>query len=301
LPLDDVHALVDPAKGLLSDPMQGIAVRQAAVGFLANASTTEAAPAFLKLLDPREPAELQQTAIRLLASVSDTRAIENLLTPDRWQALGPSTRSVVITTLLGQPRHALTLLNAVESGQIPASVFTSRQRDQLRQHSDSVVRERAQKLLAASAGDRMKAYEASKAALEFKGDPTNGRKIFGNLCASCHRLDQQGVIVGPELVAMRRQTKEVILLHVVHPNYEVTPSFAAYEAETNDGRTLTGLLASETPTSITLRQAQGLEETIPRVDMKKLTASALSLMPDELEKNLTMQELADLLAHLRGE
>jgi putative heme-binding domain-containing protein len=114
-------------------------------------------------------------------------------------------------------------------------------------------------------------------------------------------LEREGVVVGPELVAMRHQPKDVILLHVVHPNYEVAPAFTAYELQTKDGRSLTGLVASETATSITLRQAQGNEETIPRSDIEKLTASALSLMPEELEKNMSLQDLADLLAYLKGE
>ena len=65
-----------------------------------------------------------------------------------------------------------------------------------------------------------------------------------------------------------------------------------------DGRTLSGLLPSE---NITLRMGQGVEENIPRGQIARLTASRLSLMPQELEKIMTAQELADLLAYLKGE
>src|SRR5207237_4636768 len=95
-----------------------------------------------------------------------------------------------------------------------------------------------------------------KGVLSMKADSKNGKQVFVSRCATCHRLERQGVVVGPELVAMRTQPKEVILLHVIVPNYEVAPAFTAYELETRDGRTLSGLIASETPTSITLRQAQ---------------------------------------------
>ena len=106
---------------------------------------------------------------------------------------------------------------------------------------------------------------------------------------------------GPDLFGIRNQPKEAILLHILIPEYEITQGFAAYVVETKDGRTLTGLIASETPTSVTLRQALGKEETVLRSDIEQLVSSKLSLMPQELEKAMTRQELADLISYLKGE
>jgi len=50
-----------------------------------------------------------------------------------------------------------------------------------------------------------------------------------------------------------------------------------------------------------LRQAQGLEETLPRINIRSLTASQLSLMPEGIEQSMTRQDLADLIAYLKGE
>ncbi|HND52035.1 MAG TPA: hypothetical protein PLV92_06555, partial [Pirellulaceae bacterium] len=82
---------------------------------------------------------------------------------------------------------------------------------------------------------------------------------------------------------------------------EITQGYAAYVVTTKDGRVLTGLLAAETANSITLRQSLGKEDTILRDDIDDLVASRLSLMPQEIEKNVTRQEFADLLAYLKGE
>ena len=68
-----------------------------------------------------------------------------------------------------------------------------------------------------------------------------------------------------------------------------------------DGRVLSGLIAAETPSSITLRMAQGQEENLPRERIASISATGLSLMPQEIEKNLSRQDLADLLAYLKGE
>lgn len=120
-------------------------------------------------------------------------------------------------------------------------------------------------------------------------------------CANCHRLDRDGFAVGPDLFGIRNQAKEAILLHVLIPEYEITPGYSAYLLETKDGRTLTGLVGSDTPTSVTLRQALGKQETVLRGDIERLVASRLSLMPQELEKAMTRQDLADLIAYLKGE
>ena len=147
----------------------------------------------------------------------------------------------------------------------------------------------------------MKSFEESKAALALTGHAAHGHEIFRAACTTCHRLDREGIAVGPDLLDIRNQTKETILLQIVVPEYEIAPNFTAYAVETKDGRSLTGIMASETPESITLRQPAGVEETIPRSNLTSLTASPLSLMPQGFEKTLTPQDLADLLAYLKGE
>ena len=107
--------------------------------------------------------------------------------------------------------------------------------------------------------------------------------------------------MGPDLFGIRNQPKESILLHILVPDHEITQGFAAYTVATKDGRVLTGLVASETPTSLTLRQPLGKEDVILRSDIDELAASTQSLMPQGLEKNIPRQEFADLLAYLKGE
>ena len=113
--------------------------------------------------------------------------------------------------------------------------------------------------------------------------------------------DPVGTPVGPDLIGIRNQPKEAILLHILVPEHEITPGFTAYMVSTKEGRVLTGLISSETSTSITLKQALGKEETILRQDIEELASSPLSLMPQGIEKTVNNQEFADLLSHLKGE
>jgi len=216
-------------------------------------------------------------------------------------AYTPALRGTVLSSLLSRPEHHAALVDAIESEVVPAGALNPGQRDRLKKSKNDALRQRAEKLFAsATSGDRQKAFEEAKTSLKLQPVATNGREIFKRLCASCHRLDREGAAVGPDLFDIRNQSKESILMHIVVPEQEVAPNFASYVCELKDGRVVSGLISAESTSSVTLRQAQGLEETIPRSEIASLTASALSLMPQELEKGLSAQEMADLLGYLKG-
>ena len=145
----------------------------------------------------------------------------------------------------------------------------------------------------------MIAFEAAKAVLKMKSNAANGAKIFTRACATCHTHGGQGHAVGPDLTGLRNQPAEALLLHIIVPNKEVYGQYAMYEVDTQDDETFAGLLATDTPEQLTLKLPLGLTKSIPRKTIKSVRASAKSLMPDQLEKTMTQQELADLLAFLK--
>lgn len=259
---------------------------------LGRANATNAAKSLLRLLDAGHPAPLQNAAVRALCQMTSH---QTLLA--RWNTFTPAIKEAVLSALA-----APMLLTALEARDIPLSALDSVRRRQLTEHREESIRKRASALFqAAKSGDRMKVYDDYKSVLALKPAPQNGKAVFATHCASCHRLDREGVPVGPDLFGMRNQPKEAILLHVIVPEYEILPGFAGYEVETKDGRVLSGLIAAETPASLTLRMAQGQEEALLRETIVSLSATGLSLMPQEMEKNMSRQELADLLAYLKGE
>ena len=302
LPAEMLPSFTAAAAGLAVSGAEPSATRKAAIGFLVNADSAQANAALLPVLVATEPAELQVAAVRSLLGLPGDTAATELLAPARWSALPPNTRGVVLGALLAQPRHIRVLLDVIEAKQLPENVLSRAQRETLRNHKDDAIRERAQQLFAAAeTGDRMKAFEKARAVLDLTGKAANGHKMFATHCASCHRLDREGHNVGPDLFGIRNQSKETILLQIVNPNYEVVAGFNACTIECKDGRELSGLILGETPASVTLRQAQGIEETIPRSGIARLKVGQASLMPEGLEAAMSAQELADLLACLKGE
>jgi putative membrane-bound dehydrogenase-like protein len=279
-------------------PLEG---RCIAVGLLAFAGFDRVGDDLLRLVDSQQPGRLQAAAVRALAAQRDARVATSLLAPRRFATYAPLLREEVLAALLARSDHLSGLLTALENGSIPAGALAAEARLQLTQSRDADVRRRAGALFGTVTGDRAKVFEAYKDVVTWKAYPANGRLVFRRVCASCHRLDQEGYAVGPDLFGIRNQPKPAILLHLLVPDHEITPGFAAYTVATTDGRVLTGLITSETPTTLTLRQPLGKEETILRADIEEISAGKQSLMPQGLEQTVTRQEFADLLAYLKGE
>ena len=262
----------------------------------------------LSLVAPDQAAELAIAAVRGLVESghgSGAAAAAKLLEAQRWARYTPALRSTVLTLLSAAPgiragdgrraggrRGAGVGARASPSGRGSAGRRTPA--------SAPARRSCCRRAGAAGDGDRGRRSRTPRPRYSSPAAPPPAG-VFLNHCANCHRLDREGYAVGPDLYGIRNQPKESILLHIVIPEQEVAPNFAAYDCVTTDGRTLSGIMTADTPASITLRQALGIEETIPRENVKRLQASRYSLMPPGLEQAMSKQELADLLAYLRGE
>ncbi|HTN76211.1 MAG TPA: c-type cytochrome, partial [Pirellulaceae bacterium] len=307
--LDDKSQAIKPALDKLCATASEVAattdqpldVRSMAVQLLGYTQFDQSHAALLKLVDPSQPSELQSQAIRSLGLLRDARVARELLAPRRFAAYTPTLREDVLAAVIADPQHAAGLLDALEAGDLPVGAIDALRRRILTQHKDAALRARAEKLFGAVAGDRAQVYAELKAVVEWKADAARGRDVFKRNCAACHRLDRDGFAVGPDLFGIRNQPKPAILLHILVPDQEITQGFTAYTVLTSDGRSLTGLIVAESPTTLTLRLPQGKEEQLLRTDIEELIASKLSLMPQGLEKNISKQEFADLLAYLKGE
>jgi putative heme-binding domain-containing protein len=146
----------------------------------------------------------------------------------------------------------------------------------------------------------MQVYRNLRDVLGTSSDVARGRETFLRVCSACHTYNGVGGKVGPDLTGIRNQPADAILLHVIVPNYEVVPSYQTLAVPTKDGRALSGWLAAESESSLTLRTAAGTEETVLRNTIASLVASGQSLMPDGLEQTMEKSDLANLIAFLKS-
>ena len=131
-----------------------------------------------------------------------------------------------------------------------------------------------------------------------EGDATAGKAVFKRECSKCHLLEGVGVELGLPLDTIGNRGPETIFLAVLDPNREVNPAYLNYIIVTDDGLSITGMITSETATSITFKRAEGETDTVLRADIDELVNTGQSIMPEGQEKTLTRQELADVIAYL---
>jgi len=290
-------SLLEASPATAVDASKTVSERMVAVKLMARLPWERSGEAMLKLaLDESSP-DLANIALKSVVIYPKSEVSGGLLAG--WSRYTPARRDAVLGALLGIPFHVKGVLAAVEAKRLPASAFTGVRRRQVLAAKDPAVKALAERLLTVSA--RPEALAEATKALALTPMPANGRVVFNAVCATCHRLDREGYAVGPDLFDVRRQTKENILFHIVNPDAEIAPAFTAYLAEAKDGRVLSGILVGDTPTSITLRGPLGVEASLLRSDLAKLESLPSSLMPTGLEAGLTQQQLADLIAYLKGE
>jgi putative membrane-bound dehydrogenase-like protein len=289
----------EQAAATVKNESASAAERVAAANLLALGPFDLAGPALAEELAPTAPGDLQLAAVRNLAAHNDPAVSDLLLA--KWSGYGPTVRREVLEALLARPDRVLKLLAAVEKKQISANEIDPARVTLLKAHPIATVRAKADAVLKVTVNaDRAKVVAEFAGALDLKGDAAKGKVVFKTNCSTCHRLDGVGSDVGANLLAaLPNKSGEDLLTAVLDPNREVDPRYVNYQATTADGRVLLGVVATETPTSVTLRRADGAEDTILRANLESLRSTRLSLMPEGLEKQLSKQDVADLFAYLR--
>ena len=106
--------------------------------------------------------------------------------------------------------------------------------------------------------------------------------------------------VGPDLATVAGRSADDLLSHILDPNREVAPTYVNYSVATSDGRTLSGIIASESAAALTLKRAGGVTDVVPRAQIEAVASTGLSLMPEGLEKGQTPEDFADLIAFIRS-
>lgn len=249
------------------------------------------------LLAPQCPLALQLAAVETAARLPGTLPAQAILAG--WRTYGPELRTRVIEVLLRRQASIDVLLQALADGLLAPTELTALHRQQLLTHNDASVRERAAELLAGAIDQDRQAVVARYAeALGLPADRGRGKDVFKARCSNCHRLEDVGHVVGPDLTALTDRSPQALLAAIFDPNRAVETRFQSYTAVTTTGQSFTGILASETANSITLLAADGKQTTLLRSELEALEGSARSLMPVGLEKDISLQETADLLAYL---
>ncbi|MHA3772231.1 PVC-type heme-binding CxxCH protein [Verrucomicrobiota bacterium sgz303538] len=296
----DVQRVSAAMLATVNDASQPEEKRIAAIAPLLSTNTPQAKAAVAGLLTSQASVTVRQRAISELARSGD--AGTGTLLVEAFPKLDPALQTAAITELLNRPEWTRQLVEGIKSKTVPLASLNPITLDRIRNYPDKAIAKEALAAIEAIRGPQTAQKDQIIAQLlsqvEQGGDPAKGKLMFTASCAVCHRFNGEGANLAPELTGMGSHPRAELLTHIVDPNREVDPSFAAWTIETKDGNTFVGIVTRENAQSVTLRDTAA-EREIAKADIKTRTAVERSLMPEGLEA-LGAETLRDILAYLEG-
>jgi len=222
---------------------------------------------------------------------------------EAYARLEPNLQPRAIELLTQRTSWGKQLLQTMAKKTIPATALNVNQARRLLATKDPEVVNLVQSLWGRVREDRNPEREKMVAQMRdflnrTRGDPRAGLVVFKNVCAQCHKMYGEGQDVGPDITVNGRASFDQLLSNVFDPSLVIGAAYQATNVTTTRGRLLTGLLVEDSPQRVVLKMQGGKLETIPRSDIEEMNISKVSMMPENLEKQIKPQELADLFAFL---
>lgn len=274
------------------DVDEKIRVRLEAIRLLQLSDFGSLRESFTSLLKVDQPIEIQLAALDVLCSFGDPRTASILLL--RRSQLSQQMQHAIRMRLMSRSQWTVQLLEDSQANQFAAGelqILSKSSNKQIKRLADQLLKQAT----SPSKDALIRNYQKS---LSLLGTALEGKKIFEKHCANCHRASGIGFEIGPNLAAMKSRGKAAILSNVLDPNREVNPSFNSYIVQLDDGRNVNGMITNETSNSITLTSANNKAQTVSRDQIEAIKNSGLSLMPEGLEKDISVEQMADLLEFL---
>jgi putative heme-binding domain-containing protein len=146
-------------------------------------------------------------------------------------------------------------------------------------------------------------YDDVMAAAEKEaGNAELGAKLFGRIgCANCHTVSASEPLKGPMLAEVRKKySRAEVLESILKPSAKITQGFESFTFVTLDGKSLIGFVVKESGTELEIRDGTGATTILKKSDLDEKKPSKLSAMPEKLVDDLTVSELASLIAYLES-
>ncbi len=288
------------AEVIASDRDEDADLRSDAIGLLELAGSNHYESLLTELIHPREPAPVQEAAARALRHIDGGHIGEFLLS--HWNRMTPSVQSAAMEALLEDDERIALVLDAVEQGSVQRSAVTPAQTNRLMLHSDDELRLKAQNLLGLPDVPRSEVVAKYMDVEELEGNPERGRAVYERACAMCHQINgEAGVPFGPDLAGSRSSNTESLLVSILMPNSEIAAGYQQWSVVQSDGSILQGTIVSESPGSVTFRNPAGQETTISRGNIESMEAMQESAMPEGLEQQISVEEMADLISFIKNQ
>lgn len=287
---------------LISDDSEDTETRRQAIQALVGVRATGLAQVLTEALRDRD---LGPTAVKGLAAVGDARTPQTLI--DNYQGMSRPARQATIEALASRPAYARQLLSALEAEKVEARLVPPFLMRQMQLFGDAEITNRIGKLWPERrliGVDKLKQIRHYQSELteDRLADATasNGRQLFDKTCAKCHKLFGEGGDIGPELTGAQRSNLNYLLENIVDPSATLARSYRMSIVLLTDDRILNGVVSQQTDRTITL-QTPTEKLVLDRTLIEEIRPSELSLMPDGLLADMSIDQVADLVRYLQSQ
>lgn len=288
-------AQVDTIMANAAAPMEQ---RLACIPLLSQRTWEQAQPVMRTLLGDDQPLEVSSAALAVLKKFPADKTASLLY--ELLPKLGPVARLEIVKMLTSSGKTVKDFFERIDRGEVPKAFVDAETRWRYLRPNNPLY-SLAEKIFGKPSNDRAAVITSYADALKLKGDSTKGHQIFSTVCIACHKLKGEGVDVAPDITDVKIKEKEALLSDILDPNRIVEARWMAYQIDTKDGRVVAGIVSSESTAEVTIKLAGGLAEAVPRSNIAKMKCLDVSLMPVGLEAGISKEQMADLLAFLKGE
>ena len=194
----------------------------------------------------------------------------------------------------------MALLDLASKGKVPVEVQYAVAKA-LSSSSDSRIRATAAKYikLPEAAGGSHLPPLAELAKL--RGNVEHGKVVFNTTgtCVKCHTVNHVGKEVGPNLSEIgSKATRDFLYESILFPSAAIAHNYETWRLELESGNVVTGIIVSETKDAVSIKTAEAIVQTYKPSDIASKTQLKLSLMPADLQKLMTTQDLTDVVEYL---
>jgi len=257
----------------------------------------------LELATAGKNSSLRTAALQALGHFDTPRIAERLLKIYSTQQADWQERTREL--LLGRAAWARLYLARIDQGHLSAKDVSIEQVGRIALLNDLELDELARKHWGTNRGatPEEKLAEIRRLNNDLRaaaGNQNQGKLLFKERCSTCHRLNGEGNLVGPELTFANRKDRDYLLVSLVDPSGVVRKEYQSFIAQMRDGRVVTGLIVEQTPDTLTFRDAKGEAIRVARKEVEELKESNTSLMPESLYRELSPSQLRDLFSYLQG-
>ena len=253
------------------------------------------------LLDDAEDLTVREQVASALASLNQPKTHDVLV--GALTKAPAALQATIALGMAGSKQGGDKLLDSIAAGKASPRLLQDRGVAlKIENFKNAAMNDRVKKLTAGlpAADQRIQELIAKRKVsyLASKSDPAAGRASFEKNCMICHRLANQGPLIGPQLDGVGSRGLDRLLEDILDPNRNVDQAFRSTMLALDDGRTMSGLVLREEGQVIVLADAQGKEVRVSKGNVSERSVSQLSPMPADFVERVPEAEFNHLLAYL---